>query len=315
MRQRILAAAAAALLALGCAGCGSEQDKDNKKSADKKNKNTSSTVTDDSSEDEITTDEQSAPTLTSVDGQFIMQAFDVLQSSQYSVKLTYKDPSGFSTDIYRVVDGDDYFESQTNEIGESGCISVGGNAYDYDKVCNIYRKRTSGKPESLIETVVSQKLPATNTNIDPDDAAVYETEEYTYTGGTYMTVMDFYFDKETGLPAKYTTRYMVEEENGDEGMTETRIIKEILYGADGDLVSTDGESHELDTTVLDTGFISELSDFDSMTPEQKLGYCQAIFATTGVSADELAAAGMNDEKLRYISYEDFTSLVYTYCDL
>ncbi|MBQ8965522.1 hypothetical protein [Ruminococcus sp.] len=312
--NRLAAVLAAAVLVLGCTACGSKKDnKDSKKTADKKNKDTSSAVVnDDDSIDETVTDEQTESALTAVDGQFIMQAYDVLQSGQYSVKLTYTDPSGLKTDIYRVVDGSDYYELQKNEIGESGCICVNGTAYDFDNVCGIYRKRTSGKPESIIETVVEQKLPATDTHIDPNEAAEYEVEEYTYTGGTYITVMDFYFDKVTGLPAKYTTRYMVEEENGDEGMTETRTIKEILYGADGDLIATDGETHELDRDVFDTAFLSKLADFDAMTPEQKLGYCQAIFVTAEVTQEELDKAGMTEDKLRNISYEDFTSLVYTY---
>ena len=95
-------------------------------------------------------------------------------------------------------------------------------------------------------------------------------------------------------------------------MTETRTIKEILYGADGDLIATDGETHELDRDVFDTAFLSKLADFDAMTPEQKLGYCQAIFVTAEVTQEELDKAGMTEDKLRNISYEDFTSLVYTY---
>ncbi len=304
----------AAALVLCCASCGDKTNKDSSKAADKKKNITSSAVEESSAEDAQTTsgEDSGEPALTAVDGQFIMQAYDMLQSSQYVLRLTYTDPEGFDTDIYRVVDGDDYYEVQTNEIGESGCISVNGEAYDFDNVCGIYRRRTQGKPETLIETVVEERLPATDTNVDPNEAADLEVEEYTYTGGTYITVMDFYFDKVTGVPVRYTTRYMVEQENGDEGMTETRTVKELMYGADGELTATDGESHELDRTVFDTSFISKLADFDGMSPEQKLGYCQAIFVTANVTADELTEAGFDEEKLKKISYEELTSLVYTY---
>jgi len=304
----------AAALVLCCASCGDKTNKDSSKAADKKKNITSSAVEESSAEDAQTTsgEDSGEPALTAVDGQFIMQAYDMLQSSQYVLRLTYTDPEGFDTDIYRVVDGDDYYEVQTNEIGESGCISVNGEAYDFDNVCGIYRRRTQGKPETLIETVVEERLPATDTNVDPNEAADLEVEEYTYTGGTYITVMDFYFDKVTGVPVRYTTRYMVEQENGDEGMTETRTVKELMYGAGGELTATDGESHELDRTVFDTSFISKLADFDGMSPEQKLGYCQAIFVTANVTADELTEAGFDEEKLKKISYEELTSLVYTY---
>ena len=303
-----------AALVLCCASCGDKTNKDSSKAADKKKNITSSAVEESSAEDAQTTsgEDSGEPALTAVDGQFIMQAYDMLQSSQYVLRLTYTDPEGFDTDIYRVVDGDDYYEVQTNEIGESGCISVNGEAYDFDNVCGIYRRRTQGKPETLIETVVEERLPATDTNVDPNEAADLEVEEYTYTGGTYITVMDFYFDKVTGVPVRYTTRYMVEQENGDEGMTETRTVKELMYGAGGELTATDGESHELDRTVFDTSFISKLADFDGMSPEQKLGYCQAIFVTANVTADELTEAGFDEEKLKKISYEELTSLVYTY---
>lgn len=290
----------AAALVLCCASCGDKTNKDSSKAADKKKNITSSAVEESSAEDAQTTsgEDSGEPALTAVDGQFIMQAYDMLQSSQYVLRLTYTDPEGFDTDIYRVVDGDDYYEVQTNEIGESGCISVNGEAYDFDNVCGIYRRRTQGKPKTLIETVVEERLPATDTNVDPNEAADLEVEEYTYTGGTYITVMDFYFDKVTGVPVRYTTRYMVEQENGDEGMTETRTVKEIMYGAGGELTATDGESHELDRTVFDTSFISKLADFDGMSPEQKLGYCQAIFVTANVTADELTEAGFDEEKLK-----------------
>ena len=313
---RSAAVLTAAALVLCCASCGDKKNKDSSKSAENNKIMTSSAAEESSksSNDESATDgeDNAEPALTAVDGQFIMQAYDMFQSSQYSLRLTYTDPDGIETDIYRVVDGDDYYEVQTGDIGTNGCISVNGEAYDFDSVCGIFRKRTQGKPETLIETVVEQRLPATDTNIDPNEAAVYEAEEYTYTGGTYITVMDFYFDKQTGLPVKYTTRYMVEEENGDEGMTETRLVRDIMYGAGGELTASDGETHELDRTVFDTAFIKDLVDFDSMTAEQKLGYCQAIFVTANVTADELAEAGFGDDKLRNISYEDFTSLVYTY---
>lgn len=312
-RERFAAALVAAVMVLGCIGCSSNKNKDSSKAAKKnKDKSSSSSSVANNGGDELVTGDQSEVTLTAADGKYIMQAYDLLQSGQYSMRLVYTDPAGNETEIYRVVDGEDYYELQTNEIGSSGCVCVGGSAYDFDNVCGIYRKRTAGRPESLIETVVEQGLPATDTNIDPDDMRMYEVEEYTYTGGTYITVMDFYFDRETGLPVKYETMYKVEEENGDEGMTEVRTIKEIIFGSGGELVATDGETRELDRTVFDTSFLSVLVDFDSMTPEQRLGYCQAIFVTAGVTVDELISAAITEDKLKYISYEEFTSLVYTY---
>jgi hypothetical protein len=307
---KLAAVLTAAVLAFSCTAC---SQKKNKSSKTAKKDKSSSVVTDESALDEIVTDGQTE-SLTSEDGVHIKQAYDLLQNEQYRIKLTYTDASGYETEILRIRDGSNYYELQTNDIGTSGFICVDGTAYDFDNVCGIYRKRNSALPQSLIETVVEQKLPATDTHIDAEDAKIYDVEEYTYTGGTYITVMDFYFDKTTGLPAKYTTNYMVEEVNGDEGMTETRTITEIAYGSGGEMVTTDGETQEIDRSVFDLSFISRLVDFDVMSPEQKLGYCQAIFVTANVSAEELSGAGMNDEKLKNISYEELTSLVYTYGD-
>lgn len=303
-RKKLAACLAVGVMIVGCVACSAGKKKDSSKAAEN-----SSAQSEDSSRNKAGDTEAA---LTAKDGQLITRAYDLLQSEQYSIRLVHTDPFGRETEIYRVVDGDDYYELQTTETGSSGCICVGGNAYDFDNVCGVYSKRTSGRPESLIETVVEQALPATDTNIAHDDAALYEVEEYTYTGGTYITVMDFYFDKETGMPVKYVTRYMVEEENGDEGMTEVRTIKEILFGSGNELVATDGESRELDKNVFDTAFLSELTDLDGMTAEQRLSFCRTLFMETGVSGEELAAEGMTDEMLKYISYEDLTLLVYTY---
>ena len=308
--NKLAALLTAAVLVFSCTACSKDKDKNSKKT--KKNKS-SSIVTDESTIDEVVTDGESK-TRTASNGVHIKQAYDLLQNEQYRIKLRYTDASGNETEIFRIRDGSDYYELQTNEIGSSGSICTGGTAYDFDNVCGIYRKRSAELPVSIIETVVDQDLPATETHIDAESAKIYDVEEYTYTGGTYITVIDFYFDKKTGLPAKYTTKYMVEGVNGDEGMTETRTITEIAFGSGGEMVTTDGETQQIDRSVFDSSFISRMVDFDVMSPEQKLGYCQAIFITANVSAEELSSAGMNDEKLKNISYEDLTSLVYTYGD-
>ncbi|SEL25661.1 hypothetical protein [Ruminococcus albus] len=307
---KLAAVLTAAVLAFSCTAC---SQKNSKKSKSAKKHKTSSIVGNESAADEIVTDGE-ADSVTSQDGVHIKQAYDLLKSDQYRIKLTYTDASGNETEITRLKDGDNYYELQTNEIGTSGFITVDGTSYDFDNVCGIYRKKNSAVPVSVIETVVEQDLPATDTHINAEDAKIYDVEEYTYTGGSYITVMDFYFDKETGLPAKYTTTYMVEAVNGDEGMTETRTINEISYGSEDELLTTDGQTKTVDKSVFDLSFLSGLVDFGVMTPEQKLGYCQAIFVTSGVSAEELSSAAMNDEKLKNISYEELTSLVYTYGD-
>lgn len=295
----LLSVAMAAAICL--TGCGSAKADDD-----------SSTVFVQTAADDNVTDDMTEPIPTSLDGEYIMKAYKLLKSERYSVKITYTDPDGFMTDIYRVVDGDNYYEQRTNSLGESGSICIGENSYDYDKLCGIYRRRDEGRPESLIETVIDQALPATDINKDPNESAKYAVEEYTYTGDTYITVMDFYFDKVTGLPVKYTTRYVVEEENGDEGMTEIRTINEII-AEDSDSAVTDGETAEIDRSVFDTSFIDKLTDFDRLGSEQKLSYCRTLFARVGVTQEQLDELDIDDDRIKGISYDELTALVYNCC--
>jgi hypothetical protein len=291
--------------ALCLAGCGAPA------SSGKGDDDSSSAFTQYTADDNIT-DDMTEPIPTSLDGEYIMKAYKLLKSDSYSLRLTYTDPDGFNTSVYRVVDGGNYHEMRKNSLGESGSICVGENSYDYDKLCGIYRRRTSGRPESLIESVIDQALPATDINKDPNESAKYAVEEYTYTGDTYITVMDFYFDKVTGLPVKYTTRYVVEEENGDEGMTEIRTINEII-AEDSDSTVTDGETAEIDRSVFDTSFVDKLTDFDRLGSEQKLSYCRTLFARVGVTQEQLDELDIDDDRIKGISYDELTALVYNCC--
>ena len=68
---------------------------------------------------------------------------------------------------------------------------------------------------------------------------------------------------------------------------------------------------ELDESVFDLGFLEPLVDFDAMTEERRLGYCEAILVTAGIPQVELTYHGITEEQLRTISYDDFTALVYS----
>ena len=76
----------AAALTLGCVGCGSEKTKEKSKKAKKKTE--SITVADETVTDELTTDEQNVMRPTAADGKYMKQAYDLLQSKQYTLRLT-----------------------------------------------------------------------------------------------------------------------------------------------------------------------------------------------------------------------------------
>ncbi len=315
--KRLTAAACAAAVLIMCSACADSSDKKStrKKAADKSDSSVERTVSDGedkSSENSPKNDQM--PLMTASQSENMTRLCDFLQSDSYSLRMTYTDAEGKNTDIYRVVDGDNYYQLQKNDVGQSGSIRKDGQSYDFDFVCGICRKSSADKLDSLIETVVSEDLPATATHIDGEDAALYDVEEYTYTGATYIAVMDICFDKDTGMPVKYTTTYLFES---DDDLVEQRTFDELLPRSafiNSDETPTDGEDKpgEVDTSVIDTAFIDQLTDFDSLTEEQRMGYCKAIFVTAGVTDDELEGEGFSEEKLKNISYEDLVYLVYNY---
>lgn len=340
IRLKITAALCAALIAVTCTACsnsGSDKDKNNsfkKASSDK----AESSDAKDSSADKESSPNSKDSALDNNNDTLLGRFCDFLSSESYSFRMKYTDFDGKVTDVYRVCDGNDFYQLQTNDIGESGSIRVGEECYDFDLVCGIYRKSSNEKLDSIIESILDEDLPQTATHIDEEDAQLYNVEEYTYTGDTYITIMDFCFDKSTGALVKYTSTYSVE---GDDDITETREFYDFIPAfepaedsfsvtdsgmdssadiqdssqsgsQDSSFMPETGNSEGIDRSIFDASFINTLVDFNNMTEERRLGYCQAIFVTAGVTAEELAQAEITDEKLKTVSYEEFTSLVYLY---
>lgn len=338
IRLKITAAFCAALIAVTCTACsnsGSDKNNSSKKASSNK---TDSSYTNDSSADKESSPNSKDSALDNNNDTLLGRFCDFLSGESYSFRMKYTDFDGKVTDVYRVCDGNDFYQLQTNDIGESGSIRVGEECYDFDLVCGIYRKSSNEKLDSIIESILDEDLPQTATHIDEEDAQLYNVEEYTYTGDTYITIMDFCFDKSTGALVKYTSTYSVE---GDDDITETREFYDFIPAfepaedsfsvtdsgmdssadiqdssqsgsQDSSFMPETGNSEGIDRSIFDASFINTLVDFNNMTEERRLGYCQAIFVTAGVTAEELAQAEITDEKLKTVSYEEFTSLVYLY---
>lgn len=361
-RTILLWALCAAVAAAGC-GC-SSSGSSGKDHSGKKNKTAvREEVTESETADDSESGEKNESTPTAKDGPYIKKLYDLMNSGEYSIKEKYTDSKGRVTYITQIVRGSDCIIRQENELGENGFISVGGESYDYDLLCGVYRKSRKEMPLSLVQYAVEQELPQSASRIDEDLAEVYAAEEYTFVGDTYITVLDFYFERETGLPVEYTVTYSVE---GQDNVTELREFLEIVPGSafiteevpedipgdssseeasdssEADIRESGAETESsadesetrdesssgtetaleelpqpaatgetIDETALDLGFLEQLADFDVMTEERRLGYCQAIFVTAGISQNELSYIGMTDDKLRTISYDEFTELVYS----
>ena len=148
---------------------------------------------------------------------------------------------------------------------------------------------------SKLESIVKQNLPRTYGHINSDEADDFDIEEYTYTGDTYITAIDLYFDKSDGSLKKYTQTFTIE--GSDDTVSEYTV---------------DELSGDADDSLFDVSQATSLVDFDSMSEDQRLGYCQGIFNKAGVTTDNLSAGGYQTDDLKTISYDSFVSLVYTY---
>ncbi|MBR1739888.1 MAG: hypothetical protein IJ737_06310 [Ruminococcus sp.] len=274
---------------------------------------------------------------TAAEGRYINMLYSLLKSGEYELKMKYTDCTGEEIDILRVVDGSDFYQLRTDSTGSSGVVKKDGTCYDFDMLCGIYRENSTRGLDDLVQGIVDGQLPMTRTRIDPVLANVYDVEEYTYTGDTYITVMDFYFDRETGLPVRYVTTYS--NEDGD--LVETRDFEYIAPGSYFASLDTSGDdsssepqeegpyskwlmpsedeqlsvpetSEEIDVSLIDSSFLWAMNDFDSMTDDARKSYCMSTFWNQGVTQQELFEAGFDEEQLKHISFERFTYIVYTY---
>lgn len=62
----------------------------------------------------------------------------------------------------------------------------------------VYHKSDVTELDGVLESIVKQNLPRTYGHINSDEADDFDIEEYTYTGDTYITAIDLYFDKSDG---------------------------------------------------------------------------------------------------------------------
>lgn len=299
--RKIIAVLCAAVIAAGMTGCGGKdssssavQNSSSDEKSDPAAAESSAPDADSSSEAESDAAEDSG-SAQNEQGELIKKAYDFVSGESWSMKVTFTDSEGNVTDIVRTVNGGDFYQLESSSIGSSGVIKVGEEAYDFNNVCGIYRKSSLNETANIISTVVEENLPQTATHITPDDSEAYDVEEYTYTGDTYITVLDFCFDKETGYPVKLTTTYSIE---GQDDLVEKREYSELTT--------------EIDESVFDLSCIDGLADFDSMTGEERQVYCGGVFGSAGVTNDELSAENISTETLKTISYDDFVGLVYKY---
>jgi hypothetical protein len=146
---------------------------------------------------------------------------------------------------------------------------------------------------NIFEQIAENQLDQTDTHI-PEDTDDMTVEEYTYAGDTYMTVYDFYFGSDGSLES-YTVTYSVE---GEDDIVQTVKIISVTDSAD------DG--------YFDTAVLEDLTDFDGISEDTRLGFCQGICAAGGISTDQMYEMDITTDDLKRIDFDTFRELFYTY---
>ncbi len=291
--KKFVSAVCAVLICVGVSAC---SNKNSNSSAQSNPDSVSSSTPASDSADSVSAPDESSVAETSHIGEYLQQTAQIL-SGDYTMECTLSgtDIDG-EVEITRVVRGDDVYQLQQESLGSNGMLLLDGVCYNFDNVCGIYSTADTTPEINIIEQVVELNLDQTETHIQ-DSSEDYAVEEYTYTGDTYITVLDFYFEKESGSLAKYTVTYSVE---GQDDVTETREINRL--------------DSSIDETVFNTDFTESLADFDGMSEDQRLGFCQGICGSYGISTDDMNEMGITTDNFKTIAYDRFFRLVYTYGD-
>ena len=189
---------------------------------------------------------------------------------------------------------------QTTDYGF--CKSViycnGPDTIRYDDLTKAFVNEvgniTTDPTGNNITETVKKNLPATKTHIDEKDAQKYDAEEYTYTAGTYITVLDFYFDKQKGTLSKYTVTYSVE--GRDDEIENRDIVK---------MSSSDVSAIEFSENQIRDNY----TDFNALSESAREKFCKELLEKHGVKEDDLYEEGLTMFDLKKISYSDFSNFL------
>lgn len=274
-----------AALMLALSGCGKEEGSSSKTESKTE---TSSVGVENSDAEESSLKEKSNA------GEYLTRLAEKLKQSEYTMKCTVTG-SAYDGEIKltRAVSGQNVYQTQQESNGSYGVISVDGKTYNFDTSAEMYQLTEAEPPLSIVEEVINRNLPFTegNTEIDDNEAV---TEQYTFTGDTYITNITFFFDKKSGDLIKYTLKYTIE---GQDDMTETRII--------------DSMSFEADKSVFDLSFLDSMTDFDGMTEDERVSFCSNICSKKGMTSDDLSKMDISEEDFKKMDFSTFLNLIYS----
>ena len=229
-------------------------------------------------------------------GRDLQKVADIYRTKKYTLECTLESTELDSpVKIKRVVSGSDSYQLQTEAAGSHGTVTVNGKSYDFDRVCGMYRETDNVPGLNIVEELERLGIaPGAMRDSDREKYSDYNVEQYTYTGDTYITVMDFCFDKFDGHLIKYVTRYSVE---GSDDIIETRTI---------DRLDT-----EADESVFNAYFADDFVNFDTLSEEERAGFIRGVCASRGITTEELFETGISANDLKTLDYDTLFRLVYT----
>ncbi len=207
--KKICAALCACVVCLCAAGCSKDSKDSSSATESKANVSTADNADSAKSEDSKGDESDADSKVLNEQGELIKKTAAIFDGD-YTLKTTCTEADGSKQEVVRAKKGGNIYLKVTSDIGTSGFIYVDGAGYDYDNVTGVYHKSDVTELDGVLESIVKQNLPRTYGHINSDEADDFDIEEYTYTGDTYITAIDLYFDKSDGSLKKYTQTFTIE---------------------------------------------------------------------------------------------------------
>lgn len=195
--KKICAALCACVVCLCAAGCSKDSKDSSSATESKANVSTADNADSAKSEDSKGNESDADSKVVNEQGELITKTAAIFDGD-YTLKTTCTEADGSKQEVVRAKKGGNIYLKVTSDIGTSGFIYVDGAGYDYDNVTGVYHKSDVTELDGVLESIVKQNLPRTYGHINSDEADDFDIEEYTYTGDTYITAIDLYFDKSDG---------------------------------------------------------------------------------------------------------------------
>ena len=294
LRKTILIFTAALSLFAGACSKSSSSDSD---SSSGESTDSSSQTSSESTAESSSSQSESKPE-EKVMGERIKKAAAFFENPSYEFVCTVK---GIGRDAKMTLLKDKGIIRQTTDYGDikSYVVCTGNTTYRYDDKTKAFSRKVGEINEdptgNLIVQTVKQSLEPTRTHIDSQEEKKYDAEEYTYTAGTYITVLDFYFDKTTGELKKYTVTYSIE---GKDNEVETREIEKMST------VSADVPAFN-EKELTDKGYVH----FEGFTEQKREEFCRQVMRDNKITNETLYNVGLTTYDLKTVSYIDFASAV------